>query len=345
MTNFLDNEVTITRDFGCLICSARQRTQVQGNSDGVLLQPYVSFKTDVSSKVSFDLGARYLNYTYNSTEAIEPRAGVSIKPNDASSFNVSYSLISQLQLPQVYFAEGNEDLEFTKSHHVDASYTKALGDAFNLRAGVFYQSLFNVPTEQGSTSTFSTINLLEGIAPANLVNEGTGENYGIDATLEKHFYAKNYLLFGGSYYESKYTAADNVKRNSRFNGNYTVNAVYGKEWTKSSKNRTIGLNTRLLYLGGMRESIVDVAGSEGSRETVYDVSDPFANKLNDYFRVDVRLSFRKNKPGYTRIIAIDIQNLTAQENEAYNYYDLTQQRVITKFQLGIIPVLVYRIDF
>jgi hypothetical protein len=202
-----------------------------------------------------------------------------------------------------------------------------------------------VPVEDDATSTFSVLNLMEAIPSGQLVNEGTGENYGVDITAEKYFFGKNYMLVGGSYYESKYTGGDGIKRNTRFNGNYTLNAVYGKEWTKESKNRTIGLNTRLLYLGGLRESSVSVPDSQSGGESRYDSTDPFNNKLGDYFRIDLRLSFKKNKPGYTRTFAIDIQNLTSQQNEAYHYYDFYQQKVVTKYQLGIIPVIVYRIDF
>lgn len=345
MTNYVDNDVQFLREFGCVTCSFRDRTELNGSDGGVLLQPYANVEVDLSSSVELNAGVRYLNYSLNNTSSIEPRVGISFKASETSQFNLAYSLVSQLQLPQVYFAEGNENLGFTKSHHVDFGYNQVLADGLNLRTGLFYQSLFDVPIESIPSSTFSAINLLEGIPPGNLVNEGSGENYGVDATLEKYFFAKNYILVGGSYYESKYTAADGIKRNSRFNGNYTLNAVYGKEWHKESRNRTIGLNTRLLYLGGMRESSVNVPASQSSSETIYDSTDPFSNKLGDYFRVDVRLSFRKNKPGYTRTFAIDIQNLTGQENEAYHYYDVMQQKVITKLQLGLIPVLVYRVDF
>jgi hypothetical protein len=80
-------------------------------------------------------------------------------------------------------------------------------------------------------------------------------------------------------------------------------------------------------------------------DTEYEQGSGFPQQFKDYFRVDLRLSFRKNKPNYTRTFAIDIQNLTGQQNEAYMYYDFQQAKVVTKYQLGIIPVLVYRIDF
>jgi hypothetical protein len=67
--------------------------------------------------------------------------------------------------------------------------------------------------------------------------------------------------------------------------------------------------------------------------------------MKDYFRVDLRLNWRKNKKRYTRTIAIDIQNVLNVQNEAYHYYDHVKEKVTTQYQLGLIPVLVYRIDF
>ena len=152
-------------------------------------------------------------------------------------------------------------------------------------------------------------------------------------------------MLTGGYYESTYSGSDHIKRDTRFNGKYTVSGVYGKEWTNSKKKRVIGLNLRALYLGGLRASTIDEASSASGAETIYDESDPYNQKLGDYLRLDARLSFRKNRAKYTRTFAIDIQNLTGQQNEAYRYYDYTKQSVVTKYQLGIIPVIVYRIDF
>jgi hypothetical protein len=33
------------------------------------------------------------------------------------------------------------------------------------------------------------------------------------------------------------------------------------------------------------------------------------------------------------------------KNEAYMYYDAFQAKVVTQYQVGFIPVLVYRVDF
>jgi hypothetical protein len=350
MVNYLFDDLKSFRAVGCPSCATRREREVNGLIEGVLLQPFTSVGVTLSPVVSLDAGIRYLHYQFNNTNSIEPRVNVKVVPAPGSSFDISYALVGQLQQPIVYATKGNSDLGMTKSNHIDLSYSRSFSDDFRLRSGIFYQYLFNVPTARGF-STFSAINLLEEEVPVSLQNAGTGENYGADITLEKQFYNKHYFLIGGSYYDSKYTVEGGDKLNTRFNGNYTFSGVYGKEWTKASKKRTIGLNTRVLYIGGLRYSAVDADASVRSGETTYTSehtfypTTEFNAKLDDYFRLDLRLSFRKDKPRYTRTFAIDIQNLTGQENEAYQYYDFTKNKIVTKFQLGIIPVLVYRIDF
>lgn len=341
LVNYYDNKFDGDVLRGCESCGLYGFVYSEASS-GFLIQPYTHITSEMNPNFTIDAGIRYLTYTYNSTSSLEPRVNLRFKPKASTQVNFSYSLVSQQQLPQLYAV--NKDLELTKSRQIDLTLKQLLKNDLTITGGLFYQGLYDVPVSSVQPA-FSAINMLEGFAPPFLESEGTGSNYGFDFTIEKLFYSSHYFLFGGSYYESKYKGADGVERDSRWNGNYTINSTYGKEWTKKEKNRTIGLSTRLLYIGGLRESEIDEGLSQASGETYYDRTNPYSKKLPDYFRLDLRLSFRKNKPKYTRTFAIDIQNLTSQQNESYHYYDLLQQKIVTKFQLGIIPVLVYRIDF
>jgi outer membrane receptor protein involved in Fe transport len=110
-------------------------------------------------------------------------------------------------------------------------------------------------------------------------------------------------------------------------------------------NKAFGVHARILYSGGLRQAPIDQFASEQVGTTVYDLSNGYSVKYPDYFRTDLRVSWRKNKPGYTRTLSIDIQNLTGRQNVAYYYYDTYLQEVKVKHQLGIIPVIAYRVDF
>ena len=43
--------------------------------------------------------------------------------------------------------------------------------------------------------------------------------------------------------------------------------------------------------------------------------------------------------------SLDLQNVTNAQNPAFRYFDSRKGEVITKYQLGIIPNLSYRIEF
>ncbi len=347
VANYLDNSVASDKAFGCYTCSFRMSRNFGGTSSGWLYQPFANLGLQWTPRFSMDAGFRYVYFSFNGTASVEPRLLARVATSERSTLEFSYNLTSQVQSPQLYAAVGNGGLELTKAHRTDVSYARFFGKGFEARAGLFYQHLFDVPiasSGSGNLGAFSALNLLEEQPPGMLVSDGRGENYGVDVTLEKSFFGNHYFMISGSYYESKYVAADHIERDSRFNGNFTTTAVYGKEWVNSEKNRTIGLNLRTLVLGGLPALRVDVPASSDASETIY-TADGFSNRMDDYFRTDIRLSFRKDKPGYTRTLAIDIQNVTNRENEAYAYFDFYLNQVVTKRQLGIIPVLVYRIDF
>lgn len=308
-----------------------------GSVDGFLVQPYAQWKVFLSDKWNAQTAVRYVYFTYNQTGAVEPRISFEFLPTVTSSVKFSYNLVSQVQSVSTYVT-GNENLEFTKAHHLDLGYTYVTERGFRLSSNAYYQLLFDVPVD-GVSSSFSLLNSIEVYPESGLVSKGSGSNYGLELLTEKSFVDKSYFVAGASYYKSLYQGSDEKERSTRFDGNYTVTVTYGREWskTKNQSQRTFGVSSRLLYLGGLKETPIVVG--------VPDEAKAFENKLNDYFRLDIRLNWRKNKRNYTRTIAIDIQNLLNTQNEAYHYYDHVKQKVTAQYQLGLIPVLVYRIDF
>lgn len=343
MANVINNTRSNETTTLCEACSPSSTQTLKGDVDGSLFQPYLALNTALTEKFSLYTGLRFLYYTFNDSKSIEPRVSLNFGVSESTSMILSYSLISQLQQAEIYLQEQNAKLGMTRSNQVDFQVLHQFGEGLNWTSNLYYQRMNDVPVKIGST--FSAINYQDGAVPADLLNGGSAVNYGIETTVEKLFLRSHYFLIGGSLYNSTFETFEGEKFDTRFNGQYTFNAVYGKEWFRSSRNRTIGINTRVLYLGGLRESAIDVEQSQLSGRTVYDEKNPYSEKLDDYFRVDFRISFRKDKPGYTRTFAIDIQNLLNIENAGYHYYDMFRHETILKKQLGTIPVLVYRIDF
>src|SRR5690606_36111114 len=124
--------------------------------------------------------------------------------------------------------------------------------------------------------------------PDSLVNNGKGENYGLELTLEK-FFSKNYFfMITGSLYESTYKGSDGIKRSTDFNGRFAVNVLGGKEF-KITTNSLISLGLKVTYAGGRLYSPVDTAKSAEINEIVAVDAQRNTLRFRDYFRTDLRI--------------------------------------------------------
>lgn len=332
-----------------------------GKMEGLIIQPYFSLLGRLAPRLTMRAGVHYLSYTYNKTHSLEPRASLRYNVTDRTALTLSYGLHSQLQLPQTYLALKNSDprfdvfpnvlLGFTKAQHFVVGFEKNLPKQASLKVEAYYQSLFNVPVAKNDPTVsyrvipaFSALNLIEGFTDAELVNKGTGKNYGVELTYQQFLRNDFYMLITGSLYNSTYKGQDGIERSTRFNGNHTFSFAGGKEFHKRP-NRTFGVNLRVLWLGGYRDSPIDLEASRSTGQTSYKVTELYTIKMKDYFRPDIRIFWKRNKPNYTRTWSIDVQNVTNTQNEAYSYYDILQRQIVQQFQLGMIPVINYRVEF
>lgn len=332
-----------------------------GRLQGLIIQPYVSWQWKPSKKITADVGVHYLNYTYNQTSSFEPRATLRYQIDPKNSVSFSYGLHSQLQQPQTYLAVKNSNirqnlrpnrfLSPTRAHHYVAGYQRALGIKGMVKVEAYLQNIFDVPVVTTSplvsfrvVPSFSTLNLIETFIDQELQNAGTGRNYGLEMSYQRYLTKSYYLMVSGSLYNSTYVGGDGVRRDTRYNGNHTFSFTGGKEFT-GKKNSLWGINTRILWLGGFRDTPIDAESSRNERTTVYTVKNAFSIQMADYFRPDLRIYWKKNKANYSRTLALDIQNVSNTQNEAFSYYDIFQRQIVKRYQLGLIPILSYRWEF
>ena len=335
-----------------------------GEGGGLLFQPHIRWQFKLSNQLSLNAGLHYNHYAFNNSNSLEPRASIRLALPAQQRLSFAYGLHSQIQAPQVYFTKVdgrtlNEDLGMTRSHHFVLSYQKQTKNLGKLKAELYYQNLFDVPvldinssvvgTNQNIGISFSALNVLDDFIQAPLINQGTGKNYGVELSWQKYLTNDFYYLVNGTFYESKYTGADRIERDTRFNGNYIFNATAGKEWKwdKLDKNRGVilGVNARFVYLGGFKDTPIDVAASRAAQQTIYKIDEAFTIDQKDYYKLDLRVYWKRNKTRYNTMLALDIQNVTNAENIAYSYYDTQQETIVEKNQLGLIPILTYRVEF
>ncbi len=176
-----------------------------------------------------------------------------------------------------------------------------------------------------------------------------GRNYGLETSAERRFSRGWFVLANATFFRSETRLEGSAWENSRWDLRKIIHLSGGKEWQKTvGENRTkaFGCSGRLSWTGGQRAFPVDLAASEAAGTTLYDASNGFSQQLPDFFRLDGRVYWR-NSVGNRRnsTFAMDFQNMTMQENVAYHYYDAWTRRVETKFQLGLIPNLSWRLEF
>jgi hypothetical protein len=317
----------------------------------------------MNDQLTLNAGLHYLRLTLNGSDALEPRGGLrwAFRPNQ--SVSVGYGLHSQVQNPATYFVvtgqanstttSPNRNLGFTRSHQVvlayDYSFTNGPdGRPLRLKAETYYQSLFGIPVSATERNSYAIINSFSGQASEALRNGGKGRNYGLELTLEQFMYRNAYFLWSSSVYRSEYAGSDEVWRSTRWDGRFATSLLAGKEFifgTLAGKNRVLGLNIKLTYYGGFRDTPIDVAASKQRQETVYVTNRAFSEKLPDYFRTDVRFSWKQNRPRSTRTLSLDLQNATNRQNVFGRYYDATTGNTRTAYQTGLIPILSYRVAF
>jgi hypothetical protein len=322
-----------------------------------LLQAYTMWEYKLSNQMKWVGGLHYQYLTHNGDMALEPRFSFEWKYRPKQSLTFGYGLHSQMQPRIVYFEatcvdtlnqvyeKYNEDLGFTKSHHFVLGYHYMINPNLRFIAEAYYQYLYNVPVSSDS-SFFSMINYGSSQYVGDyekLVNEGTGRNYGIDLTFE-HFLVKNfYYMCTVSLFDSKYKGSDGVLRNTLYNGNWVFNVLGGYEYSPKGKN-SFCIDSKFVWAGGLRDVEVDEEASIADDETVYDFNNAFASRGDDYYRLDLRLSYKINARRYMLEFALDMTNITNHKNSFMEYYNPDTEEV-EKIEMGIVPVMLIRCRF
>jgi hypothetical protein len=329
-------------------------TFIQNQGNTATVQGFAQWNHKVSNRLSTNLGLHTLYLALNNTYSLEPRASVKYDLSSKQYVALGYGLHSQMQPIGTYFAKSettgealNKNIGLTRAHHLVLSHDINVTQHTHIKTEVYYQHLFDVPVSVNSNSTFSMLNEIDGFATQQLVNKGYGKNYGLELTVERFLNRNFYYLLSASLYESKFKALNGTWYDTRFNTNYATTFTAGKEWELSEKRKkkVIGINTKIMYVGGFRNTPIDLSSSINKGEVVYVESKPFTLQNADYFRIDVRFSIKRNFAKSTSTLSLDLQNATNRANIGGQYFDETSLSLKNWYQAGMIPVLAYKIEF
>ena len=321
-----------------------------------LTRLYSSHKVALSSRLSTVAGVNVMWFNLNNQWLVEPRVSVQYKTSPTSTLSVAYSLNSRKESTDTYFVLSannqetnvNSNLGLTRSHYISASFAQRLGENAMLKIEPYWQWLFDVPVEQGTT--YSIINHSQFFQDRALVNEGAGRNYGIDLTLERYLKDGFYGMFTATLFKSEYRDAQGEWHHSRHDRGYITNILGGKEWMvgKSRKN-VFGINGRLTLMGGDRYTPIpddityeDIMKRPDKSIPVVDGLDPFSAqmKMNVGYAFSVKYTINKKHTSHHFILEY-LQMKTFQGQT----FDLKTHEIVDKYTSLTFPNIAYRVEF
>jgi hypothetical protein len=230
---------------------------------------------------------------------------------------------------------------------VALSFERMLTPQLRFKAETYYQSLSKAPVEQ-RPSSFSMLNFGDGFDfPDNdsLYNGGTGRNFGVELTLEQFYSQGLYFLATASLFDSRYSGSDEILRNTAFNGRYVFNALAGREWKVGKKDNVFNVDVKVTTAGGRYVTPIDFDRSQQYGKAVFRREEAYSTRLKNYFRTDLKFSFRMNRRKLTHEFAVDLQNLTGNENAYSQTYNPRTNQLVNINQIGFFPVPQYRLLF
>jgi len=283
---------------------------------------------------------------------VEPRLGLSWTPHRRHRVGFGAGMHSRQENLAFYLVQEehtgqfiNRRLDFSRALHLVLSYDLTILPRLTAKVEFYWQYLYSVPVSTKENS-YSVVNDNLAYHRKPLVNEGIGMNYGAELTLEKGFGRNWYAMYTLSVYESRYQGAEQIWRNTRYNGNFITSLTAGKDFrVGKNKQHIIGLNMKLFWAGGNRYTPIDIEASIAQQDQVRDRSREYEGQLTDYFRLDTRIHFRQNFKKLAWEFSIDIQNTTNRRNEFKRRFNVQRGVEESRYQQGILPVARLRLEF
>ncbi len=318
---------------------------------GWLLRPYAQGTFTATDRLKVEVGVADAYYSFNGSNAVEPRANIQWRIGDARTLSIAAG--ERSQLPNVQFFPvvrnaalvDNSTIGLTRSQDISLAYDHPIQPHLLFHAEVFHQRVIDVPVSDTTGVLFnpvrgtSLVNAFDAPVAIDLVQNGMATNQGLELSFQHLFHRSFFYRINLTVFDATYTDANNDEFNSRWNTGLIGNLMAGKEFAKQKERvkRTWGVNGRLNASGGQRFTPVPRDAAQPAQ--------PYSDRYDNFFRIDLRIYLKREHQRRTGMWAMDLQNVTNAKNEAYRYFDVRKNELVTKYQLGLIPNLSYRIEF
>lgn len=275
--------------------------------------------------------------------------------NQKSRIALSYSTATQrpsLHTFVNHIATNAISNNVIRSKQFGLRYSYFLNPDWILRGELYNHSYHNIPgtyryMDSVLTSNFNINEFFENIYDTQW--NGQARTQGLEISAERYMREGWFAAFNLTLSDSKYRADNGQWLDSRWDVGHLLNLSAGREWQRGDeKQKFFGLNGRVLWSGGLRYMPVDAIASATNilQSTVYNSSEGFSRQLPDYWRMDFRVYWKRNLGNRRNsMFAMDFQNVALRPNIAYYYWEPRTREITAKNQLGLIPNLIWRLEF
>ena len=326
---------------------------------GVLMRPWIKGRWSIYDNFNVTLAMAASYFTFTEELAAEPRITLEWPLKHGRKIALAAGMRSQLPQWQSFRALKNEYLPqngigLTRSQDVVLGYDQPIKDRIDIHVEGYYQYLTHVPVQSPGpyfafVPNFSMVNVWDEWVPLILQGTGTATNMGVELSVDHHFANSLFYQVNGSVFNSRYDF-DGSELDTRWDGNYLFNLLGGREFKKVKEDRvrTWGVSGRLNVAGGL--PVQPLPMYTDGNGNILQLDDDGTGRFATYYRIDLRVYLKHDRSGRkgigrTGMWSVDLQNVTNARNEQYRYYDHRKGEVVTKYQLGLIPNLSYRVEF
>ena len=307
---------------------------------------YSKNRTETLGTVSYESHLGGINYRlnagalYSTVNRWYPTGAVSFSTaNGFGAMQFSYALAAQEPSPYIsnLYRISEERSRHTQSHSLKLQQSYK---AFSV--SLFYHRLFNIVYADvgGIVSSLDEVGMV--LNKDFELYYSTADIYGIDLNYNTtiagiDLFSTLTLMNGSQRIEEKSV-------NIPYNYGHIANLRMSKKW-KLTKSGFLGLGVSVHHRGGAFQSKVDTENSIDIGHTAYLPENPYSVRLKNYWRVDMRLYYAVQRGSYKSTVSLDIQNVTNRLNDAFYYYEALDGAARLRQQLGLLPVLSWRVSF
>lgn len=285
--------------------------------------------------------------SYNSiTQDInfEPNAKVIAALAGDFEAEVAYRRNTQI-LNATSFSYGFDPEEIVGEH--TEAYLRFNKQRYTIYVNAFAHFMNNILVD--AESNYSQYTGLDHVGLESYTYDGSASTIGFSSGLS----TKDLWLRGLSFsanvttFDSKFGKNGKNEIDNTFDFGQSFNFV-SSYIRKMKKDKDFVISMSYHQRGGLNEFESTPVFQNGIPIASYDFNGMTMSTLQNYTRIDFRLVYNLRKGAsrkFAKSISLDIQNLANRENDAFTNYDFLNNEPFIQKQLGLIPILAYRIEF